>query len=82
MSSACRIFYRVLAWLAAARGKRLCAFHHRTRWRVVPRDLSSDAPGVAACVGDEIRGWKFPAHGCSQKTMAPVHFVRAGGDTP
>jgi hypothetical protein len=42
---------------------------------VHPGDLSSDAPVVAACVGDEIRGWRFPAHGCPQKTMAPFHFA-------
>jgi hypothetical protein len=43
---------------------------------VLPGDLSSDAPAVAACVGDEMRGWRFPAHGCSQKTRAPFHFAR------
>jgi hypothetical protein len=45
---------------------------------VRPWDMSSDAPGVATCVGDEMRGWLFPPHGCAQKTMVPLHFVRSG----
>jgi hypothetical protein len=45
---------------------------------VRPWDLSSDAPDVATCVGDEMLGWRFPAHGCEQKTMVPLHFARPG----
>jgi len=49
---------------------------------VHPVDLSSDAPGVAACVGDEMGGWRFPAHGCSQKTMVPLRFVHTREPVP
>jgi hypothetical protein len=49
---------------------------------VLPGDLSSDAPVVASCVGDEMRGWRFPAHGCPQKVQLLLHLVRPGSTRP
>jgi predicted Zn finger-like uncharacterized protein len=37
---------------------------------------SGDDPAVATCIANDVRGWKFPAMGCSQPTSIPFHFVR------
>jgi hypothetical protein len=37
---------------------------------------SGDEPSVARCIESEVRGWRFPAMGCSQKTAIPFHFVK------
>jgi hypothetical protein len=37
---------------------------------------SGDDPAVASCIANDVRGWRFPAMGCSQPTSIPFHFVR------
>ena len=37
---------------------------------------SGDEPSVAKCIENDVRGWHFPAMGCSQKTGFPFKFVR------
>jgi len=37
---------------------------------------SGDEPSVAACIASDVRNWRFPAMGCSQRTAIPFHFVR------
>ena len=37
---------------------------------------SGDEPSVAKCIENDIRGWRFPAMGGSQKTSIPFKFVR------
>jgi hypothetical protein len=37
---------------------------------------SGDEPSVAKCIENEVRGWRFPSMGCSQKVNIPFHFVR------
>jgi hypothetical protein len=39
-------------------------------------NASGDDPAVARCIENDVRGWKFPAMGCSQPTSIPFHFVR------
>jgi len=61
----------------------VCArFTIRPDGTVQPGNLSSDAQTVAACVGDEIGGWRFPAHGCPQKVQVPLRFVQQGAPRP
>jgi hypothetical protein len=44
----------------------------------VPQNASAsgDDPSVAKCVENDVRGWHFPALGCSQKTGFSFKFVR------
>jgi predicted Zn finger-like uncharacterized protein len=44
----------------------------------VPQSASAsgDDPSVAKCIESDIRGWRFPAMGCSQTTSIPFKFVR------
>lgn len=37
---------------------------------------SGDDPSVATCIASDVRGWRFPAMGCSQKTAFSFKFVR------
>jgi predicted Zn finger-like uncharacterized protein len=37
---------------------------------------SGDDMTVAKCIESDVRGWHFPAMGCSQPTSIPFHFVR------
>jgi predicted Zn finger-like uncharacterized protein len=37
---------------------------------------SGDEPSVAKCIENDVRGWHFPAMGCSQKTNFSFKFVR------
>jgi predicted Zn finger-like uncharacterized protein len=37
---------------------------------------TSDEPSVAKCIENDVRGWRFPAMGCSQKTGFSFKFVR------
>jgi len=37
---------------------------------------SGDDPSVAKCIENDVKGWHFPAMGCSQRTSIPFHFVR------
>jgi len=37
---------------------------------------SSDEPTVSRCIENDVRGWHFPAMGCSQKTAFSFKFVR------
>ncbi|MGH7271538.1 MAG: hypothetical protein ACREJ3_14000, partial [Polyangiaceae bacterium] len=37
---------------------------------------SGDDPSVAKCIENDVRGWHFPAMGCSQKTGFSFKFVR------
>ncbi len=37
---------------------------------------SGDDPSVAKCIENDVKGWRFPAMGCSQRTSIPFHFVR------
>jgi predicted Zn finger-like uncharacterized protein len=37
---------------------------------------SGDDLTVAKCIEGDVRGWRFPAMGCSQPTSIPFHFVR------
>ncbi len=37
---------------------------------------SGDDAAVAKCIENDVRGWHFPAMGCSQPTSIPFHFVR------
>ena len=37
---------------------------------------SGDEPSVAKCIENDVRGWHFPAMGCSQKTGFSFKFVR------
>jgi predicted Zn finger-like uncharacterized protein len=37
---------------------------------------SSDDASVGKCIENEVRGWRFPAMGCSQQMNIPFHFVR------
>jgi predicted Zn finger-like uncharacterized protein len=37
---------------------------------------SGDDTSVAKCIENDVRGWHFPAMGCSQPTSIPFHFVR------
>ena len=37
---------------------------------------SGDELSVAKCIENDVRGWRFPAMGCSQKTSFSFKFVR------
>lgn len=37
---------------------------------------SGDEISVAKCIENDVRGWHFPAMGCSQKTGFSFKFVR------
>ncbi len=37
---------------------------------------TGDDPSVATCVGNDVRGWRFPAMGTPQPTTFSMHFVR------
>ncbi|HEY3815638.1 MAG TPA: GYF domain-containing protein [Polyangiaceae bacterium] len=37
---------------------------------------SGDEASVASCIASDVRNWRFPAMGCSQRTAIPFHFVR------
>jgi hypothetical protein len=37
---------------------------------------TADEASVAKCVENDVRGWHFPAMGCSQQTSFSLHFVR------
>jgi hypothetical protein len=37
---------------------------------------SAEEPSVAKCVENDVRGWHFPALGCSQATQFSYKFVR------
>jgi predicted Zn finger-like uncharacterized protein len=37
---------------------------------------SGDDPSVAKCIENDVRNWKFPASGSSQKIVLPFKFVR------
>ena len=37
---------------------------------------SGDELSVAKCIENDVRGWRFPAMGCSQKTGFSFKFVR------
>jgi predicted Zn finger-like uncharacterized protein len=37
---------------------------------------SGDEPAVAKCIENDVRGWRFPSMGCSQKTGFSFKFVR------
>ena len=37
---------------------------------------SGDDSAVANCIANDVKNWRFPAMGCSQKTAIPFHFVR------
>jgi hypothetical protein len=37
---------------------------------------AGDDTVVAKCIENDVRGWRFPAMGCSQPTSIPFHFVR------
>jgi predicted Zn finger-like uncharacterized protein len=37
---------------------------------------SGDDPSVASCIASDVRNWRFPAMGCSQRTAFSFHFVR------
>jgi predicted Zn finger-like uncharacterized protein len=37
---------------------------------------TGDDPAVAKCIENDVRGWHFPAMGCSQKIAVPFKFVR------
>ena len=37
---------------------------------------SGDEASVAKCIENDVRGWHFPAMGCSQKTGFSFKFVR------
>jgi len=37
---------------------------------------TGDDPSVAKCIENDVRGWRFPAMGCSQKTGFSFKFVR------
>ena len=37
---------------------------------------SGDELSVAKCIENDVRGWHFPAMGCSQKTAIPFKFAR------
>jgi predicted Zn finger-like uncharacterized protein len=37
---------------------------------------SGDDASVAKCIESDVRGWHFPAMGCSTPTSIPFHFVR------
>jgi hypothetical protein len=37
---------------------------------------SGDEASVAKCIENDVRGWRFPAMGCSQKTSFSFKFVR------
>jgi predicted Zn finger-like uncharacterized protein len=37
---------------------------------------SGDDPTVAHCIENDVRNWRFPAMGCSQKISVPFKFVR------
>jgi predicted Zn finger-like uncharacterized protein len=37
---------------------------------------NGDEPSVAKCIENDVRGWRFPAMGCSQKTNFSLKFVR------
>ena len=37
---------------------------------------SGDDAAVASCIGSDVRNWRFPAMGCSQRTAFSFHFVR------
>lgn len=36
---------------------------------------SGDDPSVAKCIENDVRGWHFPAMGCTQKTSIPFKFL-------
>jgi hypothetical protein len=37
---------------------------------------TGDEPSVAKCIENDVRGWHFPAMGCSQKTTFSLKFVK------
>jgi hypothetical protein len=37
---------------------------------------SGDDPAVAHCIENDVRNWRFPSTGCSQKIAVPFKFVR------
>jgi hypothetical protein len=37
---------------------------------------TGDEPSVAKCIENDVRGWHFPAMGCSQKTAFSLKFVK------
>jgi predicted Zn finger-like uncharacterized protein len=37
---------------------------------------SGDDAAVASCIASDVRGWHFPAMGCTQGASIPFHFVR------
>jgi hypothetical protein len=37
---------------------------------------TGDDPAVAKCIETDIKNWRFPAMGCSQKTGFGFKFVR------
>jgi predicted Zn finger-like uncharacterized protein len=37
---------------------------------------TGDEPSVSKCIENDVRGWRFPAMGCSQKTGFSFKFVR------
>jgi hypothetical protein len=37
---------------------------------------SGDDGAVASCIASDVRNWRFPAMGCSQRTAFSFHFVR------
>jgi len=37
---------------------------------------TSDEPSVAKCIESDVRGWRFPALGCSQQTAFSFKFVK------
>jgi predicted Zn finger-like uncharacterized protein len=36
---------------------------------------SGDDPTVAKCIENDVRGWRFPAMGCTQRTAIPFKFL-------
>ncbi len=36
---------------------------------------SGDDPSVAKCIENDVRGWRFPSMGCTQKTSIPFKFL-------
>jgi predicted Zn finger-like uncharacterized protein len=38
-------------------------------------NASGDDPSVAKCIENDVRGWRFPAMGCTQKTSIPFKFL-------
>jgi hypothetical protein len=36
---------------------------------------SGDDPSVSKCIENDVRGWHFPAMGCTQRTSIPFKFL-------